>query len=295
MVTATLAVLLQKRFKKSGIPLCAIVHGLDVTTTFAPYQWLVRKTLSALDAVYPVSSATAAACISRGATPEKVTVLPNGISEDRFQSTLDREAAREGLAELLAMPMLDDIHVISSVGRQVKRKGFDWFILNVLPNLDDHVHYVLAGDGPMSEEITRAAVEASVADRVHILGRVPEEVLQTVYAASDLYIMPNIHVPGDMEGFGVVMLEAGLSSLPVVAADLEGISDVIEQDKNGILINSGDTEGFIEAISGLLVDRQRLARLAASSRDTVVRKFNWDSVADLFVTNLSDQVKSARR
>lgn len=293
MVTATLSVLLHKRFQAAGIPMCAIVHGLDVTTRFPPYQWLVRKTLSALDAVYPVSSATAAACIERGADPGKVEVIPNGISSDRFETTVDRFAARQGLAALLSLPSLDNVKILSSVGRQVKRKGFDWFIKEVLPSLDDDVHYVLAGDGPMADDIMQASMDSLVSDRVHILGRVPEEYLQTIYAGSDLYIMPNIHVPGDMEGFGVVMLEAGLSNLPVIAADIEGISDVIQNGSNGLLLESEDAQAFIETIKTLLADPNRLHALADTSRQTVLNNFNWSTVAARFVTAISTRCDRA--
>src|SRR5690625_7613993 len=73
-----------------------------------------------------------------------------------------------------------------------------------------------------------------------MLGRLSEVDLSRLYRGADLFVMPNIPVEGDMEGFGVVMLEAGLSGLPVVASSLEGILDVVEEGNNGHLIESGN-------------------------------------------------------
>ena len=71
----------------------------------------------------------------------------------------------------------------------------------------------------MTPAVRDAVGRHGLAERVRILGRVGEELLATLYSGADLFVMPNIPVPGDMEGFGVVMLEAGLNGLPVLAAD----------------------------------------------------------------------------
>ena len=290
MVTAMLSIPLRKRYRRSKIPLCVIVHGLDVTTSFLPYQWLVKKVFKSVDMVFPVSSATAEACTDRGLESGKLTVVPNGIAKERFATEIDRPAARVRLAELMKVESLDGYKIICSVGRQVQRKGFDWFILNVLPSLDPRARYVLAGDGPMAAEIAAASNEPSIEGRVHVLGRVSESDLQAIYAGSDIYVMPNVPVPGDIEGFGVVMLEAGLSSLPVVAANLEGIADVIEPEKNGILIESEDSDGFIRTINRLLEHPDELDKLSASSRESVLRRFRWSNVADTYVKAIATLV-----
>ena len=90
-------------------------------------------------------------------------------------------------------------------------------------------------------------------DRVRRLGRISEEELIELYRRGQLFIMPNIVVPGDMEGFGIVMLEAGACGLPNLAADLEGIRDVIEDGVNGWFAPSEDANAFaarIEALGG---------------------------------------------
>ena len=79
---------------------------------------------------------------------------------------------------------------------------------------------------------------------MRVLGQVSEALLVTLFQGSDLFVMPNIPVAGDLEGFGVVMLEAGLCGLPIVAAELEGIRDVVREGENGVLVSPGDAVAF---------------------------------------------------
>src|SRR5690606_11770393 len=148
------------------------------------------------------------------------------------------------------------------------------------------VHYWLAGEGPESEDILAAARRRNVSHRVRPLGRVSECDLELLYAASDLFIMPNVPVRGDMEGFGVVMLEAGLSGLPTIASRLEGIADVIQEGKNGHLITTMDAWAFSEAIMAYYRNEAKLARAGERARSFVTERFGWSAVADRYVNEL---------
>jgi phosphatidyl-myo-inositol dimannoside synthase len=117
---------------------------------------------------------------------------------------------------------------------------------------------------------------------VVLLGQVSESLLATLYAGSDLFVMPNIPVAGDMEGFGVVMVEAGAAGLPVLAADLEGIRDVIAAGENGELLPSGNAGAFLDAIARYR-DPSRLAGASARARAYVVAHFSWAGIADTLV------------
>ena len=98
--------------------------------------------------------------------------------------------------------------------------------------------------------------------------------------------MPNIPVAGDMEGFGVVMLEAGLSGLPTIASRLEGITDVIREGENGHLLASGDAWGFSEAIMRYYHDGAGLSEARERASRYVADHFSWHAVADRYVTAL---------
>lgn len=290
MVTATLALPLRGFFDRHGVTAAAIVHGLDVTTSFPPYQWLVPKVFGALDAVLPVSRATAAACEARGLAHSKVHVVPNGIDLERFPPLADRATMRATLREALATerhPLPDDALLLCSVGRQVERKGFAWFVEHVMPRLPSQVHYWLAGDGPRADAIQAAIDRHHVSDRVRLLGRVSEADLVRLYRGADLFIMPNVPVEGDMEGFGIVMLEAGQCGCPVVASRLEGIQDVVTNGVNGQLVEPEDPEAFAEAIRVYCDHPERLQPDAERAATHVAHAFGWCAVADQYVETLA--------
>lgn len=289
MVTAALAVPLQGVFRANGIRTAAIVHGLDVTTPFAPYQWLVPRIFEALDTVLPVSRATGAACLERGLPETKMQVVPNGLDLDRFPPLDDKPTMRHELKAALDAPdhpLPDDALLLCSVGRQVERKGFAWFIDRVMPMLPADVHYWLAGDGPQSEGIQRAIDRHDLNGRVRRLGSISEADLAKLYRGADLFVMPNVPVEGDMEGFGVVMLEAGQCGCPVIASRLEGIQDVITEGVNGHLVESQDPQAFAEAIFRYYHNRPALQHATERAVQHVNQTFGWAAVTDRYVRTL---------
>jgi len=298
MVTAALAVPLQGLLRRHNVRTAAIVHGLDVTTPFPPYQWFVPKVFAALNAVLPVSRATAQACTDRGLAPGKAAVVPNGIDLDRFAPPADRAAMRAELCRSLgasdesALP--DNALLLCSVGRHVKRKGFDWFIDAVLPRLPENVHYWIAGDGPETSAIRAAIDRRGLPDRVRVLGRISNADLERLYRGADLFVMPNVPVAGDMEGFGVVMLEAGLCGTPAVAARLEGIRDVISEGVNGHLVEPANPEAFASAIRRYLDAPEQLARFSDAAREHTVDTFGWPAVTNRYLSVLQTVAATGR-
>lgn len=295
MVTASLAIPLRRVLARHGVASAAIVHGLDVTMPLPPYQWLVPRVFDALDAVLPVSRATGQACIERGLSPDRVHVIPNGIDRERFPPLAERTTMRRELLEALGRPdrlLPDDALLLCSVGRQVERKGFAWFTEHVMPRLPDDVHYWLAGDGPRAEEIQATIDRRGLNGRVRLLGRVSERDLVRLYRGADLFIMPNVPVEGDMEGFGVVMLEAGLCGCPTVASRLEGIRDVITEGVNGHLVPPRHPEAFVEAIRPYYEDPTVLATASEQVAEHVAETFNWAAVTDQYVATLEHVVAS---
>ena len=269
MVTGAISTLIRKKCTEANIKLAAIAHGRDVTLP-GVYQTLqVGRTLKALDCVLPVSTATGDECVKRGIPTSRVQVTPNGVAMSRYSFGQGSQGDR---LELL------------SVGRLVKRKGFAWFVDQVMPLLPSNVHYRIAGSGPESDAIQKAIKQQGLEGRVHLMGRCSDQTLARLYEESDLLIMPNVPVDGDMEGFGVVMLEAGASGTPVVAADIEGIRDVITDGANGKLVPSGDPERFKKAILNTPLSQSIRTNVHAHT----ATQFSWPKIADLYVNHLKN-------
>ncbi|WP_263831612.1 glycosyltransferase family 4 protein, partial [Salinibacter sp.] len=289
MVTASLAVPLRGLLRRHGVRTAAIVHGLDVTTPFPPYQWFVPTVFGALDAVLPVSRATRQACLDRGASADQLRVVPNGTDTDRFEAPADRATARRALgASVEASPPSPppDGLLLCSVGRQVERKGTAWFVDTVMPRLPADVHYWVAGDGPELDTIEAAVARHDLAPRVRLLGRVPNDTLGALYRGADLFLMPNVPVEDDMEGFGIVLLEAGQCGTPAVAARLEGIQDVIADGVNGHLVAPQSPDAFVDAIAAYRNDPEALDAAAQRALHYTEGTFGWPAVADTYLSVL---------
>ncbi len=282
MVTGSMALLLRPILSRLGIPMAAIAHGRDVTLPGAYQRFLVRHVLRALDAVLPVSRATASECAARGMPKARVRVIPNGVDTRRFR--INGASGEAGSSFLL-----------SSVGRLVERKGFAWFIGHVMPLLPECVHYHIAGSGPERNVITEMISRCDQGHRVKLLGRLPDAAICSLYHRTDLMIMPNIAVPGDLEGFGVVMLEAAASGTPVVAANLEGIQDVVTEGINGHLVTSMDASAFAETILTYVKDRPSLGELGTLAAAHTAATFSWERIAALYASTMRQLMPPARR
>ena len=289
MVTAWTAPFVAPALRRRGWRLAAIAHGLDVTTPVAAYQRLVvPRVFGALDRILPISRATAAACLARGAREDQIAIVPNGIDPTRLApaTTAEHDALKQGLAGPTDTPQGHNL-VLLSVGRHVRRKGFAWFASEVMPRLPQNVVWWLVGEGPETDAVRAAAEAHGLGERIRLLGRVDDATMDALYRAADLFVMPNRPVDGDMEGFGVVMLEAGLAGTPTVGADLEGIPDVVTPGANGLLVPSGDADAFVRVLTEVEADRAALASLRDRTAAHVRQHFAWPSVADRYVEVLA--------
>ncbi len=281
MVTASLAYFLRSRIP---VPMVTINHGRDVTLPNSIYQWFIPKVFNRLDGVISVSQATREECIKRGMAPGKGVALPNGFDLIRLGQFPDKQESRNRLQKNFRIP-LDEKFMLLTVGRKVKRKGHEWFIREVMPRLSDRVVYVTVGDGPEYDSIREATEDVPYGNRIFLLGRQPDHILKQAYAAADLFVMPNVPVEGDMEGFGIVLLEANMARTPAVAADLEGIKDVITQGKNGYRVPTLDAKQFADTVR-TMINGGNLKVLSDQTRSYVQKQFNWNYVADQYVKYL---------
>lgn len=296
MVTAAVAIPLRRLLHENGIVTAAIANGLDVTTPVWPYPALVRRTFDAIDVTLPISRATAAACRSRGLREDKSRVVALGVRLDRFGNS-DREASRVKLIEAAFPngPASSPRLVLSSVGRLVPRKGIAWFVSEVIPLLPADVVFVVAGDGHDRRRIELAITQRHLDDRVSLLGGITDSQLETLYAGSDLFVMPNVVVSGDIEGFGLVMLEAGLSGVPTIASAVDGISDVVTNGENGWLVASRNAAGFRDAIMRFHGQPDQLQAASERARLWTVSKFGWHGVVDSYISIIAEYRQAARQ
>jgi len=260
------------------VPVAVTAHGLDVVFPNRLYQWLISRSLSRVDLVVCVSEHTRKQCLERGILANKCKVILHGVDVEEVASA--SKCSSSDLDSIVGKNLMGN-QIILSVGRLVERKGILDFITFVLPYLVKRcpeIHYLVVGEGPQADAIKRRLRELRLEKFVSLLGQVDDRTLRKVYQASDLVVMPNIAVEGDVEGFGVVALEASAAGLWVVASRLDGIPDAIREGENGFLIEPGDTEAYVEVISSLLTDEENRARLGKRAREYARRTYSWDEV-----------------
>lgn len=171
--------------------------------------------------------------------------------------------------------------MLLSVGRLIRRKGVARFVANILPMVVMHypgVVYVVVGKGPERNRIMALARARGLAKNVLLFGEIDDQRLAAIYGLADIFVMPNVPVVGDMEGFGIVALEACVNRLPVVASRLEGITDAITDGENGILVDPGDDAGFAKAILGLIADADERRRLGSRAHAHTLERFDWSKI-----------------
>lgn len=271
--------------KLMTVPVICIAHGLDITYASPVYQKHVIPALSELEKVVCVSQKTQEECIKRGIEENRLKVIPNGISMESISE--DREYFLREMKNM-SIDIFENTKILLTVGRLVKRKGVAWFLENVFKDLvesNPEIIYIIVGEGPEEERILSVIAELELGNNVFLTGRVSDRLLANLYAFSSLFIMPNIQVPGDMEGFGIVALEASSYGLPVVASDLEGIKDSVSSGRSGSLVSPGQAASFKNEIKRLLDDkdlRKKLSKEAVS----FAHSFSWDRITEEYLSEV---------
>lgn len=265
-------------------PTVAVAHGLDLTYKSYIYQKIwIGFALKRLTAIFPVSNETKKIAIKKGITAEKCRVIFNGISENKNA----RIASIDEIQKIVGVK-LKNRKILLTVGRLVERKGVHWFVKNVMPYLDDSYLYLIAGDGIMKHAINNEIQVQNLSHKVKLLGLVGDEVRQGLYEASHIFVQPNINVNNDVEGFGLVVLEAATCSLPVIASELQGLKDAVINNKTGFFAKPENPTDFIEIIKNLMEDHQYREQFGIQARELVLQEYGWNKVAGKYIQHLKE-------
>jgi glycosyltransferase involved in cell wall biosynthesis len=272
-----------------------MVHGLDLVFPNVLYQRLVvRCALPLAGTLVANSSATKMELSERAGIDLKDIVIVN----PRLPSPPDapsKAAARGELARRASLRLDERTLILATIGRLVRRKGVEWFVEHVIPRLPPQSVYLIAGEGPREGEIERLVREMSVGDRVKLLGRIDGEYREVLLRGADICVLPNIRVKGDMEGFGLVAVEAATRGTLVIASAIEGIQDAVIDDVTGVAVEAENPLAFAEAIDRFFCDRDLLERLANTYQRAASKRFLTNETGDGLLEALGLSGAPARR
>jgi len=259
---------------------------LDVIEEKWPKPMLALQTA---DRVVAISRYTASFVERAGVDPSRIEIVYPGYDTNRFRPLEDRLELRQ---KLLGERYRDQ--VILTVGNLVARKGHDTTIRSLpkLLQLVPDVTYLIVGDGPYRSQLETLATELGVRNRVIFAGRLADEDLAQLYALCDVFVMPSRAQldEKDVEGFGIVFLEANACAKPVIGGRSGGVPEAIVDGVTGLLVDPNDSGELADAIARLLTDREFAHRLGQQGRERAVNEFSWRRAADS-VQGILDSVK----
>lgn len=256
----------------------ASTHGHEVGWSMLPLaRTALRRIGSGTDVVTYVSSYTRRRFASAFGPNASLEHLPPGVDVERFAPD---EVAR---AELRARYRLGNRPVVACVSRLVPRKGQD-MLIRALPAIRQRVQgaaLVIVGGGPYRTSLHRLAHSFGVAEHVVFTDGVPSDELPAHHAMADVFAMPcRTRGAGlDVEGLGIVFLEASASGVPVVAGRSGGAPETVRDGETGVVVDGWDVGAIAAAVSDLLADPDRAARMGAAGRRWVVDNWQWHTQA----------------
>jgi len=269
--------LLMKRWLR--LPFVIYAHGNEILEAMQSEWDKPRFALRSADRILANSRFTKDLVHKIGVEPDKIDIVHPGCDTDRFRPQEPRQGLRRAL-----LGGRDHDRIVLTIGNLVARKGHD-MVIRALPRLCrtiPNVTYLIVGDGPYRTNLERLAAATGVADRVVFAGRIPDDDLPDVYALGDVFIMPSREQADlcDVEGFGLVFLEANACAKPVVGGRSGGIPDAIVEGQTGFLVDPHDPEAVAVTLARVLGDRELAQRLGQQGRERVVGEFAWSRVAD---------------
>ncbi|WP_435643779.1 glycosyltransferase family 4 protein [Streptomyces sp. H49] len=260
--------------------LVATTHGHEAGWAQLPAaRQLLRRIGDATDTITYLGEYTRSR-IATALTPEaagRMVQLPPGVDEKTFHPDSGGDEVRARLG-------LTDRPVVVCVSRLVPRKGQDTLI-RALPRIlaaEPDTVLLIVGGGPYEQDLRRLARETGVAASVRFTGAVPWSELPAHYGAGDVFAMPCRTRRGglDVEGLGIVYLEASATGLPVVAGDSGGAPDAVLDGETGWVVRGGAPQEAADRITALLQDAGLRRRMGERGRRWVEEKWRWDLLAE---------------
>lgn len=259
--------------KRAGrIPLVETFFGVELTWMESQLGFLkplARRIVRGADGVTAISSHTAS-LLRRLVPGIEPTIIPFGAAiETDISAPSPDEPLHAGLKLLF-------------VGRLVERKGVH-ILLDALALLPEEppIDVEIVGDGPERAALEHRARSLGIQHRVRFHGFVPRDELELRLRSCDALVLPAItDAKGDVEGLGVVLLEAMNFARPVIASLSGGITDIVRPGENGLLVPPGDAAALASALEDFARDPRRVRQLGMAAHRDVRERFSWDSIID---------------
>ena len=275
--------LLSKGLRKAGVKhIVALTHGHEVWWSkvwpFTMAMKSISRHVNHLTYLGEFTRSAIASSVTKEAAQSMVKIAP-GIDTDHFSPQDARELRNElGLTEK---------KVIVSVGRLVHRKGQD-VLIEAMPAIIKDVpeaHILMIGEGPYRSYLENRVKALGLQERVTFIGRIQYADLPQYICAGDLFVMPSrSRLAGlEVEGLGIVYLEASACGLPVIAGNSGGAPDAVLEGETGLVVDGTQKSEVAAAVVELLLDPDRSKAMGIAGRQWIIREWRWEIWSARFV------------
>ena len=279
-----LVLVLARLFRRRAV---VQTHGLDLTYRNRVYQLLCVRWLRHCDRVIANSQYTASLAVAKRAPQSVISVIPPGIDSRRFATSVPVEALKKEMD-------LEGKRVMLFVGRLARRKGLGEFIQFSLAEIVKAIPeacLLIVGENPTASlthrddvlsEIRVIVADLQLENHVRFLGSVNDEKLVKIYQLCDVVVLPVLEMKEDIEGFGIVLLEAAAAGKPSVATRLGGMADAVEDGKSGILVGPQDYDALRQTLIQLLRNDTHRRIMGRYARERIEQQFSWDQISERY-------------
>ena len=274
--------LLSRTLRKTGVThIVALTHGHEVWWSkvwpFTMAMKSISRHVSHLTYLGEFTKSAISRSITREAAARMVKIAP-GIDTDHFSP--------QDASQLRSEHGLSEKKVIVSVGRLVHRKGQD-VLIEAMPAIIKEVpeaHILMIGEGPYRGYLENRVKALGLQERITFIGRIQYADLPKHICAGDLFVMPSrSRLAGlEVEGLGIVYLEASACGLPVIAGDSGGAPDAVLEGETGLVVDGTSKADVAAAVIELLQDAGRSKAMGIRGREWIIQEWRWDIWASRF-------------
>lgn len=262
--------------KLLGVPYMVYCHGEEITQTDPRrYQPAVRNLIyNSANGVIAANEFARQGLMRVGVPESNIFKILPGVDSERF-------SPRPPNPDLVRRYGLQGKTVLLTVGRLVPRKGHS-LVLQALARIRDRVppfHYLIVGEGPERESIRSLATQLRLSGNVTFAGKVPEDQLPDFYNLCDVFVVASRIVDGDLEGFGMVFLEANAAGKPVLGGRTGGTSEAVIENSNGILVDPENIDELAIGLELFLSNADVRHRLGTAGLHRARTEFSWQAQA----------------
>jgi phosphatidylinositol alpha-1,6-mannosyltransferase len=273
---APLAIMAGGLRKAGAKEIVALTHGHEVWwAKIWPFKWAIGyigRSVNHLTYLGDFTRTQISRALSKKSISEMVKIAP-GIDTNHFAPSAAAPQLRQSLG-------LSDKKVIVSVGRLVHRKGQDSLIAALPAILQRHpdTHILMVGEGPYRKKLEELTSELALQSAITFIGRIQYADLPTYISVGDLFAMPSrSRFAGlEVEGLGIVYLEASACGLPVIAGKSGGAPDAVVEGVTGVTVDGRDSADIARAAIAMLDDLDQARAMGARGREWVISNWGWE-------------------